>query len=669
MTKTPNNNYNTPPKGTVDWHIPLNENFAKLDTDVEIRDAEANLGNYEPKQNAKFEATDTGAVYYGNGTSWNLANRKLSSLSVGEIATRSQVPDAIVYEDSSVYRAVGKTGSIANGSDAGQVIQAAVDAAGVGGAIHISSGTFYCDSHIELHESQWLCGAGMYQTILQATANISGHLIQASDNNSSGREEFLRLSEVTIDMDDQGYAGVFWFIAQDCIVERVFVKNAGDRNGGSNGGILLRNSFNSDGTDHWVINNRTENCSNVSIDCGAGGTDPARATVYGNKIFNPNGTGNFTHGISVENIDNSTVANNTIIENDGNGPRWNPALNINAASNTTVVGNTVENVKNGLFTANGPGDMNVYANNTFYNYSRGGVGIKESGAGLVQHNLVIGNTFDANGNSGTNGINIGDNCHADIVGNTFRGHRDFVIFAENTAFPVNVRGNQFYDLDRSIVRIDDHQTKGFAVFANNFFEYSESSESLTFPPFALKAKRGICTGNSFGYRDSNGFQQTLQIASGGASDYWIVSSNYVRGGGDAINMGAYGIVAHNIIDGGPVNINQDRGDVYGNLPVGSESLLISPSDVSYPLGEARASTYVGDGTAKRFVPVGMTPDHVVIQSSDGTLYDVHAIFGTGYLHDTPVGGFSIVSGGFEVGDNSSNVDPNTEGETYTFYTH
>lgn len=67
-----NHRYNTPEEGELDWHIPLNENFRRLDRDVEIRDAEANLDSYDPEPGTKFLATDTGATYTGDGTSWNL---------------------------------------------------------------------------------------------------------------------------------------------------------------------------------------------------------------------------------------------------------------------------------------------------------------------------------------------------------------------------------------------------------------------------------------------------------------------------------------------------------------------------------------------------------------------------------------------------------------------
>lgn len=68
---TENNNYNEPDGGSSSWHIPLNENFQRLDTDVEVRDLDANLSSYTPKDGAKFLAEDTGAVYIGDGSSWS----------------------------------------------------------------------------------------------------------------------------------------------------------------------------------------------------------------------------------------------------------------------------------------------------------------------------------------------------------------------------------------------------------------------------------------------------------------------------------------------------------------------------------------------------------------------------------------------------------------------
>lgn len=80
---TDNHNYNTPQKGTTDWHIPLNENFRSIDTDVEVRDIESNRSQYTPKDGAAFRATDTGNVFVGDGSSWNKLNPPADTSSGG----------------------------------------------------------------------------------------------------------------------------------------------------------------------------------------------------------------------------------------------------------------------------------------------------------------------------------------------------------------------------------------------------------------------------------------------------------------------------------------------------------------------------------------------------------------------------------------------------------
>ena len=67
---TGNHGYHTPELGTEDWHIPLNENFEALETDVEIRDVAANRDEYEPEDGAKFLELDSGIVYVGDGDEW-----------------------------------------------------------------------------------------------------------------------------------------------------------------------------------------------------------------------------------------------------------------------------------------------------------------------------------------------------------------------------------------------------------------------------------------------------------------------------------------------------------------------------------------------------------------------------------------------------------------------
>lgn len=97
---TENHQYNHPAKGTTNWHVPLNDNFAQFDTDIEIRDADANKGNYTPKQGAKFFATDTGAVYLGDGSSWNRVassgkNPSLRNRSVAQLGAKARLSSSV----------------------------------------------------------------------------------------------------------------------------------------------------------------------------------------------------------------------------------------------------------------------------------------------------------------------------------------------------------------------------------------------------------------------------------------------------------------------------------------------------------------------------------------------------------------------------------------------
>ena len=70
MTDTLNHEYNVPDHGSQDWHSPLNENFEAFEADIELREVEANLGEYTPTEGTKFLATDTGVVYVGDGADW-----------------------------------------------------------------------------------------------------------------------------------------------------------------------------------------------------------------------------------------------------------------------------------------------------------------------------------------------------------------------------------------------------------------------------------------------------------------------------------------------------------------------------------------------------------------------------------------------------------------------
>ena len=87
---TPNHGLNTYEIGDTDWtHTP---DMEALERRVTVRDVEANVTNYVAHEGAKFEATDTEAVFYGDGEGWVRAstagpNQRLETLSVNSTAT------------------------------------------------------------------------------------------------------------------------------------------------------------------------------------------------------------------------------------------------------------------------------------------------------------------------------------------------------------------------------------------------------------------------------------------------------------------------------------------------------------------------------------------------------------------------------------------------------
>ena len=92
--ETSNHDYHRPPRGTKDWGQLLNENFARLDRDVQIRDTSDNIDEYEPKEGAIFIATDTKRMYVGGGSEWRgfgSAAGTSRSVSLGESDARATV--------------------------------------------------------------------------------------------------------------------------------------------------------------------------------------------------------------------------------------------------------------------------------------------------------------------------------------------------------------------------------------------------------------------------------------------------------------------------------------------------------------------------------------------------------------------------------------------------
>lgn len=136
MPETPNHKYNIPELGAENWDQLLNENFEQIDSEVEIRDTEANKGDYTPKAGAKYEATDSGAVYLGNGETWVLINRRVKTLEADQnkieeavFSNSDERTGALLVDRNEDYRAVSFVTDEywVDESDAAAVLQSLVD--------------------------------------------------------------------------------------------------------------------------------------------------------------------------------------------------------------------------------------------------------------------------------------------------------------------------------------------------------------------------------------------------------------------------------------------------------------------------------------------------------------------------------------------------------------
>jgi hypothetical protein len=672
---TENHNYETPAKGATDWHEALNGNFEEIDRGVEIRDRDDARTNYEAKSGAKFLATDSENVYVGDGNQWlRLAtsgkNPSFDSVGTAEIydtvsgntygvdelaATGSakQPADAVVMltgETPDAYGAYRADGSeIMRGGDASMVVQAAIDDAvsnGGGGFVKIGPGSYSLQSDIQVPSNTTVSGAGIGVTVFEATGPNQEWIPK-----DSTRENIV-LKGFTQDGNDQGgRTGINMLGVKNSRLTQLEVLNAGGRDGNSDSTPALRVTS---GTRSRIDNCRVRRSSSVSIEAaiGAVGCEIVNCVVE-DGVFN-SGAG-FVHGISIEKSKNCRIAN-CYVEGTG-ADDFSPALNVNNADYAVCANNTVRDVAVGLYNANGPCYSNVYAHNSFLNCNTG-LNVKSGNAGDPTANLLMGNVLD------NCGISIGDGGDADLICNMIRNGS---INVRSVQSPPMILGNVFRDCKFTVSEV--RSTTGEPmIYANNYFAQESTTQSNNEPIVVIDEPYGIMTGNVFNSEQDN--KTTVQVSPSNPS-YWIISNNYFdESKGNCLKISGDGQVTQNIFDSGRLVVSGGA-EATANHGMNGASLEVSGPDSTDGLSESysRSGTFTGDSTAGRMVNIALTPDHVVLKSSDGTLYDVHSQFGTGYHHSAPDGEFSITDGGFTVGHNGADADPNTSGRTYTFYAH
>jgi Glycosyl hydrolases family 28 len=78
-----------------------NETVETIDRLLPVRDDEENLSEYRPDERAEFHATDTGAIYRGTGSEWELADAEVAAVDancvncVEYVSTESELESAL----------------------------------------------------------------------------------------------------------------------------------------------------------------------------------------------------------------------------------------------------------------------------------------------------------------------------------------------------------------------------------------------------------------------------------------------------------------------------------------------------------------------------------------------------------------------------------------------
>lgn len=96
---TTNHQFDQPEYEAIDWHFAWYTNFEDLDTGVEVRDLEENLGNYQPKAGAKFFALDTGRIYLGDDDTWTEAPNSGGDPEYGSVTADTGTFGTVTAED------------------------------------------------------------------------------------------------------------------------------------------------------------------------------------------------------------------------------------------------------------------------------------------------------------------------------------------------------------------------------------------------------------------------------------------------------------------------------------------------------------------------------------------------------------------------------------------
>ena len=373
--------YTTPEKGSLEWHIPLNENFEKLGRDVERRDVKANRANYPPTSGALFRATDTGEVFYGDGSVWTPLNPPTDG------------PDGLTVTGHASAEAYGLSTSAPPDQNA-DALRRAIESNDV---VYVPAGEYVCDG---------------VQTWDAGTTTLFGHgTLRASENVDKwgfllrfrGGDRLV-LDGVCLDGDrddDTARGGVRFENVTTATVRNCEIKNWQDHDGVTD----QPHAVNFIGCRAaWAVDNHVHHVGGKGLNAYAeSGGEPIDSVVFRGNYVHDTGEEAVFAGSEVNTADNPA---RFVIE--GNHLRDNRSQYLvrvagdDGENHTVIANNTALNAHTAAFNYKTPDATDssvVVANNLYRGGGRAGISVQSTGTGHLAA-TVTGNRIVDHGGEG-----------------------------------------------------------------------------------------------------------------------------------------------------------------------------------------------------------------------------------------------------------------------------
>jgi hypothetical protein len=164
---TENHNLNTPQEGTLDWHVPLNENFRAMERKLPIVDADTAKTNYEPYPDTLYVGADSGTLYVGNGSEWVQVGTRGTDSTSPTLGGQGPSPDVagvrpdtdtggananvFITVDGDTYTLERNGSTVLSTTDSDAVFEEMADVVADGDYLYVTPGTYTITDNVPIY--------------------------------------------------------------------------------------------------------------------------------------------------------------------------------------------------------------------------------------------------------------------------------------------------------------------------------------------------------------------------------------------------------------------------------------------------------------------------------------------------------------------------------------